>query len=187
MSDMYCGAGPVPKGKIRGTPEYCVENKQVRYYGIVALPPHLAEKAMQSGKKLNLLKEQIKGRKLGDKRILITKRAKTLAVIIGNEEERETKRNSAKKELKKIIESIKKLDKQIAAQNKLIDQIKEEKEKEEARKKKEAEKIKKAKSKEKEAKKKADSKTAKKKSAKKSEKKSAKKSTKKSAKKTTKK
>lgn len=30
----YCGKGPVPKGKTRGSAEYCLRNNQVRYYGV---------------------------------------------------------------------------------------------------------------------------------------------------------
>lgn len=30
----YCGKGPVPKGKKRGSAEYCLMNNQVRYYGV---------------------------------------------------------------------------------------------------------------------------------------------------------
>lgn len=30
----YCGSGAVPKGKSRGSAEYCLRKNQVRYYGV---------------------------------------------------------------------------------------------------------------------------------------------------------
>lgn len=39
MSKSYCGCGPVPKGRKRGTKEECVESNQVRYYGLVKVEP----------------------------------------------------------------------------------------------------------------------------------------------------
>ena len=31
---MYCGIGPIPNGKVRGTLEHCYKKNQVRYYGL---------------------------------------------------------------------------------------------------------------------------------------------------------
>ena len=34
MSKPYCGIHKVPKGRVRGTSEYCIKSGQARYYGI---------------------------------------------------------------------------------------------------------------------------------------------------------
>ena len=66
MSDdiMFCGLGPVPKGKVRAPPEYCLQKKQVRYYGKVAIDSELLEQ--YSKKETSLFKEQMKLKKIED-------------------------------------------------------------------------------------------------------------------------
>lgn len=34
MSDIYCGIGKVPKNKVMGTANECINNGQIRYWGI---------------------------------------------------------------------------------------------------------------------------------------------------------
>jgi DNA-binding transcriptional MerR regulator len=42
-SNVYCGMGDVPPGKIRGTAKQCLQMNQVRYYGLHKLPSHLLD------------------------------------------------------------------------------------------------------------------------------------------------
>ena len=66
MSDdiYYCGLGPVPKGKKRAPPEYCLQKRQVRYWGVEAIDPELL--AQYQKKETSLLKEQMKLKKIED-------------------------------------------------------------------------------------------------------------------------
>ena len=57
--NIYCGAGPLPKGKQRGKGEECVKSKQYRYYGIVALTNEELNKG-----KINTEKEFIQMKEL---------------------------------------------------------------------------------------------------------------------------
>jgi hypothetical protein len=50
MSDIFCGVGPVPKGKRRGTMKECVEQGQIRYYGIKKVDQRLLENALKEKK-----------------------------------------------------------------------------------------------------------------------------------------
>lgn len=128
--EMYCGTGPVPKGKVRATPEYCVQNKQVRYYGIVALSKELAEKAAGKGKAVNLAKEQEKQGKLLIKVNGLRRRELNLKVIIDNPDEREKKRKAAEKELAKVLEQKQKALTEGRKQEALVNQLIAEKKKE---------------------------------------------------------
>ena len=66
---MYCGIGPIPKDKTRGTPEYCVRTNQVRYYGLMQIDKKLLNQA--KGKTTDLIKEQLKLKKIEDKHLVI--------------------------------------------------------------------------------------------------------------------
>jgi len=47
----YCGVGPVPKGKSRGSMKECVELGQVRYFGVKKVDPKLLETLENKGNK----------------------------------------------------------------------------------------------------------------------------------------
>jgi hypothetical protein len=50
MSDIYCGARDVPKGKKLGSMKQCVEKGQISYYGVKKVDSKLLEKHMGSKK-----------------------------------------------------------------------------------------------------------------------------------------
>lgn len=43
----YCGTNKIPKGMVLGTPQQCVNTRQVRYYGKVAINPKLLIKKVK--------------------------------------------------------------------------------------------------------------------------------------------
>ena len=51
----YCGVGEVPAGRKRGTEAQCIDQRQVRYYGINAIPREILETL----KKSKLTKKQL--------------------------------------------------------------------------------------------------------------------------------
>jgi len=61
---MYCGIGKIPRGKTRGTPEYCVQSNQIRYYGLEKIDKNLLKRA--KGLTSDLIKEQLKLKKIED-------------------------------------------------------------------------------------------------------------------------
>jgi hypothetical protein len=50
MSDIYCGAKDIPKGKKRGSMKQCVEKGQISYFGINKIDTKLLEKYMGAKK-----------------------------------------------------------------------------------------------------------------------------------------
>jgi hypothetical protein len=60
--EIFCGIGPVPKNKRRGTAKQCLDAKQVRYYGKHKIDPKLLEKVVVHV--INFEKEKAKLRKL---------------------------------------------------------------------------------------------------------------------------
>lgn len=167
--EMYCGIQAVPKGKIRGTPEYCLQNNQVRYYGLRKIKPEVIEKLEKS--KVDLNKEILKLRKIeSDAKILINE-SKKLKIIIEAKTATSTEKKNAKKRLETLRERRDRLVKRLNKQKAVVVAA----EKEEARRKEEeAAEKKKAK-----AKKKSGSKTTKKSTKKSGSKSTKKKSTKK--------
>lgn len=102
MSDnMYCGIGKIPAGKIKGTQEYCIKNKQVRMYGLEKIDKALLEELKVP--KINLIKEQLKLRKINDEARLLINEAKKLKIIIDNENSKKSDVNRASKRLKELI------------------------------------------------------------------------------------
>lgn len=60
-SDIYCSVGNVPKNKRRGNMKECVENKQIRFYGIKKIDAKLLSKIIKDKKQsktLETLKEK---------------------------------------------------------------------------------------------------------------------------------
>lgn len=58
----YCGISNPPKGKVRGSVEYCVNHNQVRYYGIEAVKK---KDLIKTSKTPSIDKERIKLQKIG--------------------------------------------------------------------------------------------------------------------------
>jgi hypothetical protein len=61
----YCGIGPIPKNKIRGTIEECLNAKQVRYWGIEKIPKNVID--AQKKDKKTLQAEMLKMKSLEGK------------------------------------------------------------------------------------------------------------------------
>ena len=93
---MFCGITPVPKGKRRGTPQYCAAAKQIRYYGLVAIDPKLLGKKPPSLSEI-ATREIISHRKLLNQAQILVKKAQQLKLIINDPKSSAKKRNTAQK------------------------------------------------------------------------------------------
>ena len=64
MSKPYCGIHKVPKGRERGTSEYCIKSGQARYYGINSVEDVidviLAEKRKVANEKAKIKRQDAK-------------------------------------------------------------------------------------------------------------------------------
>lgn len=129
---MYCGIGPVPKGKERGTAEYCANNKQIRYFGLEKLTDDVIKQLLNKKKKeKTLLQEQFALKKLEDRGKMLLNKVKNLTVIIENPDERPSKVKSADKELVLVKKQINTLLKKYKSQKKLVKKMEEDQEKKE--------------------------------------------------------
>lgn len=118
--EMYCGAGDLPRGKIRGTPEYCVQTNQVRYYGIKKINPELLKPKV---KVLTLDKQVLKFRKLQDSAKIFVNESKKLKLILSDEELSKAKRKAAEKRMDALKVRGRALSKKLEAQQKIVDQM----------------------------------------------------------------
>ncbi|BCS83344.1 hypothetical protein QLL95_gp0779 [Cotonvirus japonicus] len=126
--DMYCGIGNIPKGKIRGTPEYCVQSNQVRYYGLEKIDKNLLVTA--KGKTTNLVKEQLKLRGIEDEAKFLLKQIENIRVILDDEGAKESSRNQARKKKESLLVKRDKLVKKLKDQKKIVDAIEKKQEQE---------------------------------------------------------
>lgn len=126
-NNMFCGLGPVPKGKVRGTPEYCLQNRQVRYYGKVAIDPKILTTV--TGKTLNLTKEKIKLKKIGDDAKFLIKEVKNIKVILDDRRSSPSEIKRAKKKMDALLLKRDKLVNRLKAQKKIVVTIEKEEEK----------------------------------------------------------
>lgn len=120
--NMFCGVGPVPKGKIRGTAEYCASKHQIRYYGLVKIDPKLLEKIEK--KKRNLLTEQIKLKKIEDKAKILVKESGKIKAIISNDKSKDSEIAKAEKRLVEIKKIRDKLLEQLNNQKSIVNEVK---------------------------------------------------------------
>jgi hypothetical protein len=144
IKQMYCGIGDVPKNKVRGTPEYCVRNNQVRYYGVEALSEDMLN--LRKSLAVNLEKEQLKLRKLLDQGTILLRQIKNEQFIYRDERQKESARKRADKKLDQLLAKRDKLVKKIKDQRAYVVMLEEEQRKQrakEAAEKKKAEKAKK--------------------------------------------
>jgi len=93
----YCGINKPTKKNKRATAEFCLDKNQVRYYGVVPVPTSLLLKKAE--KKLDLVTEQLKYRTMIDKRTIMLKKYLNAKVIAENDNEKPSKRATAKKEM----------------------------------------------------------------------------------------
>ena len=59
MSKPYCGVRKVPKGRVLGTAEQCINSGQARYYGIMSVENQI-NKILDEKKKLANAKANLK-------------------------------------------------------------------------------------------------------------------------------
>ncbi|AKI79324.1 hypothetical protein [Acanthamoeba castellanii mimivirus] len=131
---MYCGIGKIPKGKERGTPEYCVQSNQVRYYGLKKIDRSLLETAKV--KKTSLVKEQTKLNNLIEKGKQMLKEYNNLKLIINDEKSSKSAVNKARKRMEEIVLRKDRFVKDVKKQREIVnDLIEKEKEEEKAAKK----------------------------------------------------
>ncbi|XWV24718.1 hypothetical protein QJ856_gp1065 [Tupanvirus deep ocean] len=121
--NMYCGIGPIPKGKVRGTPEYCVQTNQIRYYGLEPIDEDLLKQA--KGKTSNLQKEQLKLKKIQDDAKLLIKEVKNLKVILDDENIKPGQQKRAQKRMDDLLVKRDKLVKKLNQQTKVVEIIEE--------------------------------------------------------------
>jgi hypothetical protein len=119
--NMYCGIGPVPKGRTRGTPEYCVQTNQVRYYGLVAIDEDLLRQA--KGNITDLTKEKLKIKKLEDDAKLLIKDVKNIKIIIESDDSTPSQRKNAQKKMDDLLEKRDKLIKKLKEQSLLVKEL----------------------------------------------------------------
>lgn len=125
----FCGIGKIPKGKARATPEFCASKKQVRYYGIEAVDPEVLNEV----KKPNLIKEQLKYRKLLDDAKIMGNKFKTMSIILDNPDD--YKKSTVKrtnKEWNELFDRKDKLVKKIKSQREKVRQLEADEEKRKA-------------------------------------------------------
>ncbi|AGC02111.1 putative low complexity protein [Acanthamoeba polyphaga moumouvirus] len=119
MSDeMYCGIGKIPKGKIRGTPEYCLEANQVRYYGLKKIDPDLL--SMTTSRKSSLVKEQLKLKRLQDDAKILIKEVKNVDLVLNDDMARESNIKRARKRKDELLIKRDKLVTRIKKQREIV-------------------------------------------------------------------
>lgn len=119
-SNMYCGAGSVPKGKERGTAEYCVQTNQIRYYGIEAIDETLLQ---NRGKGKNIIKEKLKLKKIEDDAKLLIKDVSRTKMVINSEKSKPSERKKAEKKLESLMTQRDKLVKKLKSQKAVVEAL----------------------------------------------------------------
>lgn len=115
----YCGMGPVPKGKIRAPPEYCLKNNQVRYYGIVAIDPELLKTVSKKG--TNLVKEQLKLKKIEDDAKILLKEVKNIKIVLEDADAKPSRTKKAQKRMDELVAKRDKLVKRLETQKLVVE------------------------------------------------------------------
>jgi len=115
---MFCGVGDPPKGRERGTPEFCVQTNQVRYYGLVPIDKRLLITA--KGKTSSLIKEQLKLRRLEDDAKLLVNNVKNVKLILSNDNAKPSKIKAAENKLKQLFLKRDKLVAQLSKQKTVV-------------------------------------------------------------------
>ena len=123
-SDMYCGIGPIPKGKVAGTQEYCIQTKQVRLWGKNKIDKNKLSEA--SRKTPDLVKEQLKLKKIEDNAKILIKEVRNLKVILEREDVRPSDLKKAQKRMDELLIKRDKLVKQLKTQQKIVKAAEEE-------------------------------------------------------------
>lgn len=120
----YCGIGKIPKGKELASPEYCIKNNQVRYYGLVAIDPKLLKES--NVKTRSLVKEQLKLKKIEDDAKVLIKEVKNLKLILEDKEARPSQQKQAQKRMEQLLAKRDKLVKKLKVQKKIVEEFEQE-------------------------------------------------------------
>lgn len=118
---MYCGIGPIPKGMIRGTPEYCLRTNQVRYYGIEAIDKNLLKNFEESTS--DLLKEQLKMKRIEESAKILIKNIKETHEILNMQDEDSTAYQEAREKMDELQTQKKSIIKKIKSQRKILEKM----------------------------------------------------------------
>lgn len=121
---MYCGVKNPPKGRERGTPEYCAERNQVRYYGIKKINKKLVR--TEAGPAPSLIKEQLKSKKLMDDAKILVKDSKIVKIIMESDKSTNSEKKKAQKRLDELKGRRDRLIKRITQQTKKVNVMLEE-------------------------------------------------------------
>jgi hypothetical protein len=125
MSNIYCGIAKIPKGKKRGTANQCLKAKQVRYYGVEAIVLDEIKKILSKDEEHNqLIKEQLKLKKLEDDGVLLIKNFKNIKLKIELRQEDGKSTKTLDKQLQDLQKKKVTLLKKIKKQRKLINDLK---------------------------------------------------------------
>jgi hypothetical protein len=119
----YCGAGPVPKGKVRGSAEYCYQNNQVRYWGLHKIDKSIIEAAQQVKKEVDLNTERAKRLRMRDAMKKLINEVIMVNLQMDAEGVRESELKKLRKKKQDIVERRNKLLKKIEKQDKVLKSI----------------------------------------------------------------
>lgn len=131
--DMYCGIGKIPSGKIRGTPEHCVQTNQIRYYGLELIDEDLLKEA--KGKTSSLIKEQLKLKKIEDDAKILIKEVKNLKIILDDDDSKPAHQKKAQKKMDELMVKKETLIKKLKKQKVVVEAIEEQEKQDEKKKK----------------------------------------------------
>lgn len=121
MSKIYCGIGNVPRKSKRGSAAQCYNTKQVRYYGIKKIDiKKIQKKAIIERRKNQLIKEQLKLRKLNDKAKILLKNIKNTQLEVKVRKKKKLSTKVLDKKMAAYLTKRDKLIKLIKLQKKLV-------------------------------------------------------------------
>lgn len=132
MTTVYCGAGKIPKNKVRGTRVYCAKIGQVRYHGIEGMGHDAYYEILKEKKRPNLGVELRKLFRINLQAEKINKKLTTLqALIKSRNSTTKADRDRYRKKILKMMPAINKVIERGEKQQKIVDKLKKEKEEEE--------------------------------------------------------
>lgn len=118
---MYCGIGPVPRGMVRATPEYCLQTNQIRYYGIKAIDKDLLKNFKEGTS--DLLKEQLKMKRIEESAKILIKDIKETQIILDQQDEDSSMYQDAIEKMNELQTKKKSIIKKIKLQKKKIEKM----------------------------------------------------------------
>ena len=117
MTDYYCGINRIPKGKRRGTAKECYNSKQVRYYGMEVIPNDVLEAVREIPVEQELIKLQLKLRRLAEKGKALQREMAKMNIIINEPSAKKGQVSAAKRRQVEIRKTGKNLANKLRAVN----------------------------------------------------------------------